>query len=85
MINFDVNTFFSTRELENCPPHFLKANTPINKESLIWVRNKLKGRYSLVQISNTDLNNFIFSQVLNIYFEDPREATIYELRWSGTK
>lgn len=85
MIEFSPEVFLKTRELDICPPHFTKATTPIHNESLIWVKNKLRGRYSLVIRHDSDMNNFIFSQVLNIFFEDPSEATIYELRWSGTK
>lgn len=82
MIEFDVETFLNTRELENCPPHFLKANTPVTGESLNWVKNKLRGRYSLV-LNDDTIHNFIFSHTLNIYFEDHSEATMYELRWAG--
>lgn len=84
MINFDVGVYHMVREVENCPTHFVKATTPITHDGLIWVKNTLKGRYSLV-FSEEESTNFIFTQKLNIYFEDPTEATIYELRWSGTK
>lgn len=85
MIEFSPEVFFNTRELDICPPHFIKATTPAHNEALVWVKNKLRGRYSLVIGTDNDLGNFIFSQTLNIFFEDPSEATMYELRWSGTK
>lgn len=83
MIEFDVGVYNSEREVENCPIHFIKTQTPITHDALNWVRNTLKGRYSLI-FSEDETTNFIFTQKLNIYFEDPSEATVYELRWSGS-
>ena len=85
MIEIKPQVYFGKRELDSCPPHFVKATTPINSESLIWVKNKLQGRYSLMSISDNDMNNFIFAQKMCIFFEDSGEAMMYELRWSGSK
>lgn len=38
-------------------------------------------------LANTDSEDplAIFIDTYHIYFEDPKEATLYELRWSGSK
>lgn len=68
--------WFSKRELGNIPRHFAKAQTPKTEESYIWVLTKLQGRFG---VSSDEL--FTTSQYF--FFEDPAEAMIYELRWSG--
>lgn len=73
--------WFGQRELSFVPKHFTKAPTPLNNQSLFWVRTKLSGRYSF---QNNYDNSIIFQESLVIYFEDPLEVTMYELRWSGT-
>ena len=74
-------TWFGQRELLFVPKHFVRAPTPLHTQALFWVRTKLSGRYSYQ--NNCD-NSIIFQESLVIYFEDPQEVTMYELRWSGT-
>ena len=76
--------WFGERELTHVPPHFTKAVTSVTQESLMWVSSKLIGRYAMT--THTDLDSgFIFESHTYIYFEDPAEAMIYELRWSGAQ
>lgn len=75
--------WYGERELSFTPPYFTKATTPVTPESLFWVRNKLTGRYCLV--GGVSIDHFVFDPQTYIYFEDPSEATVYELRWAGTK
>jgi hypothetical protein len=75
--------WFGTRELTNVPPHFVQANTPLNEKAKLWVVSKLQGRYAIASIS--DDNDVIPLPYEYIFFEDPSEAMIYELRWSGSK
>lgn len=87
----DVNLliWYGNRELENVPPHFHRASTKINDESIFWVRTKLSGRYSINSISDdVSEDNSIFSILdLNsyIFFEDERDLILYELKWAGSK
>lgn len=72
--------WFTERELDFVPKHFVKAPTPVNSQSLFWVKSTLTGRYSCQ--ANHE-SNVIFHESTIIYFEDPKELTIYELRWAG--
>jgi len=75
-MNRDINPqiWFSDRKLKSIPKHFLKSNTPASDEACVWVLSKLQGRFA------TDLGDSFDN---DIYFEDPKELMIYELRWSG--
>lgn len=84
MRDIDPLVWFGTRELLAIPKHFIRATTPITSESQkMWVITKLKGRYS---IGSFETANLVLGSVLNqyIFFEDPAEAMMYELRWSGS-
>jgi len=75
-MNRDINPqiWFSTRELKKPPKHFLKSTTSVSDDAYVWVLSKLQGRFA------TDLGDSFDN---DIYFEDPKELMIYELRWSG--
>jgi len=85
-MNVNPLLWFSERKLQHIPPHFIKAPTAITEESLFWVMTKCQGRYAIVS-AEEDVNDImsIFSLTQNIYFEDPAEAMMHELRWSGSK
>ena len=83
MREVNQQVWFGERELSHVPPHFVKATTPLTNEGLNWVNSKLVGRYSLSTLSEHE--NFIFESRTYIYFEDPGETMMYELRWSGSK
>ena len=85
MREFNPHLWFGKRELDHVPPYFTKATTPITYEKLEWVKTKLTGRYVLVKVTSQQQSFAVFEETQLIYFEDPKEATFYELRWSGTK
>ena len=82
-MNINVLAWYATRKLVTAPPHFVKCSTPLSDKSLLWVMTKLQGRYSLTDSDEDD--DFLFLTTQDISFEDPAEAMLYELRWSGTK
>ena len=76
-MNLDLQTWFIERNLDFCPKHFVKTKVLVTDTSLEWVYNNLKGRF-YIDKSSTDF----FSLDNYIYFEDPQEAMMFELRWS---
>jgi len=76
--------WFGTRLVNPIPKHFVRASTPITSESEQWVLTKLKGRYGTGTVDITS-SNMVISAEWNtfMFFEDPAEATFYELRWAG--
>lgn len=76
--------WYGTRELKLTPPHFVKCSAPLTGTSLEWVITKLQGRYTKDDAWDDDSELF-FVDTQYISFEDPAEAMLYELRWSGTK
>ena len=86
MIN--PSLWFGEREIKtHVPPHFIKCESPLNEKSKLWVMTKLQGRYSISTDSGNNEGDliYLFLDQEYIYFEDPAEATFYELRWSGSK
>ena len=73
--------WFGTREVDQVPHHFIKTSTLMTDENYIWVVAKLTGRYAIVT-GDHDISNLFVSKT-HIYFEDPKEAMLFELRWSG--
>lgn len=83
MREINPQVWFGERELKHVPPHFIKCPTPVTTESVMWVTSRLSGRFSLSTYSEQEL---FFLDINNyIYFENPSEATIYELRWAGSE
>ena len=80
-MKFNPLLWFTKRELDIVPPHFIKANTTLNNESRAWVESKLQGRFCV----KYSTSNLVFDDIRTIYFEDSKEAMLYELRWSGSK
>ena len=72
----DINlyTWFTNRELDFVPSHFVKSKTVLTTESKLWILEKLTGRFA---ISGSD---GIFGTA-SPWFEDPKEAVFYELTW----
>ena len=78
----DPTTWFSERELKYTPKHFVVTRANLTNESKLWILNNLKGRFTIVNESEDDeewLQVFSFGHPA---FEDPKEALIYELRWT---
>ena len=86
-MNVNPLLWFSEREVKFTPPHFVKCPTPLTEKSRHWVMSKTQSRYSICQGHEEDEDKlaFLFEDRYYIYFEDPKEATLYELRWSGSK
>lgn len=82
----DPITWYSNRELEFAPPHFTVAKTALSDESKLWIINNLRGRFSVMPyIDPEKLSSpwVLFNDNMGIpAFEDPKEALIYELKWS---
>jgi hypothetical protein len=85
-LTLDPFFWFDTRQLDFTPNHFVVTNTPATSESLLWVINNLKGRYSLIPetTNNTyDILSIVVTHNIGIIaFEDSTEAVFYELKWS---
>lgn len=81
MIDYEIDPYiwFGSRELNFCPKHFILASTPLTLDSKQWVLDNLKGRFCIVQTSQLFLIEYYLG---NIAFEDSKDATFYELKWS---
>jgi hypothetical protein len=79
----DPFSWYTNRELSFTPLHFTQTKTPLTIESKLWILNTLRGRFSVCQPSDTEYVEFelIMSEGVPA-FEDPKEATMYELKWS---
>lgn len=85
-MNVNPLLWYGERELQHIPPHFTKATTSLTDDSLFWIMTKCQGRYAITNAEEDDNDIMsIFVLARNIYFEDPAEAMMYELRWSGSK
>ena len=84
MVNeIDPYTWYSNREVNFTPQHFTIATTRLTEESKLWVIGTLKGRFSIMnKISPDDLWAGLVESDGVPAFEDPREAMMYELKWS---
>lgn len=81
-MNINLTTWFSDRQMQYLPLHFVTTNTEINDERLLWVLEKLVGRYYIGPSKNEeDWSYSLFNNSI-IYFEDPHEALFFELTWS---
>ena len=78
MVELNIDEWFKERKLTNCPPHFIKASAILTDSARDWIRERLSGRYCFVQYKGTQSWN----QVYTVAFENPNEATMYELMWS---
>jgi len=84
----DPQVWFADRRLTFEPKHFTRAKTKLTARSLDWITNNLTGRYCIGNFGEFDSMEFIFSsgsESLGLSapsFEDPSEATLYELTWS---
>lgn len=78
-LSINTDTWYKARELSYCPKHFIPAITPLTEEGKFWVLERLRGRY---YIEFSGFRRSIFDNKIVIYFEDPKEAVLYELTWS---
>lgn len=82
-MSINLMTWFSNRELDYCPKHFIQVNTPIDDERHHWILENLKGRYHIAYKKDSTNNEFLLL-LDDMYpcFEDPQEAVMYELKFS---
>lgn len=84
------SNWFSKRELKHPPSHFIRSSVPMTPDSYMWVISRLIGRFStsIIVYENDDdsFSSFLVNtDNMYIFFEDPAEVMMYELRWSGSK
>lgn len=81
MKELNVYTWFSDRKLTYCPAHFIVVKTFVTNESKLWIMENLRGRFCLVDaLSNDPFTDPSFGNYPA--FEDPQEATYFQLIWS---
>jgi hypothetical protein len=82
MTDYEIDpvVWFAERQVNYPPVHFVTVSTPVTEESKQWVLDHLRGRFSIT-IDTTDML-LNFDSLGCISFEDPKEATIFELKWS---
>lgn len=78
----DPIVWFSKREVKYSYKHFVLCSTPLTLESKHWVDNNLRGRYAISSHLTYYNSTAINESIGFISFEDPKEATLYELKWS---
>lgn len=83
----NLNTWYSDRELRFLPKHFVVSKTPITHESKQWILENLHGRFCVVNYidinsDDNDFRNNLFLPSDYPAFEDPKEAILYELKFS---
>lgn len=82
----NIATWFSARSVAFKPRHFVPTKTPLTTESMLWILETLKGRFSITGNPLTDSmqSGLLLTDELNQApsFEDPSEAVLYELTWS---
>lgn len=71
--------WFIDRQLSYKPVHFITAKTPLTKQSASWIIHTLNGRFTFE--GHKEMSDE-FDEVSMPSFEDPVEATLYELKWS---
>lgn len=83
-MNINLHTWYSERELDYCPKHFVSVNTPIDDEKHLWILENLKGRYHIGSKTRSNNEESLLSLFDDMYpyFEDMQEAVLYELTWS---
>jgi hypothetical protein len=85
MNEYDIDpiSWFSRRELQFTPPHFVVTQTTITTESKAWILSTLKGRFSIVFLDEVSDDYFSIVSISGCpAFENPQEALAYELKWA---
>jgi predicted SpoU family rRNA methylase len=73
------HVWFVDRQLGYKPIHFVTVRTPLTNQSAAWIINTLSGRFTFE--GHREMADD-FEEVCMPSFEDPIEATLYELTWS---
>ena len=80
MIN--LMTWFSDRQINFCPKHFVFVKIPITDESHNWIIDRLSGRFHISADPNQSSSSILFDVDEYPSFEDPQEAMLFQLTWS---
>lgn len=70
------------REVKNFPRHFVVTKTPITQESKQWILETLQDKFCIVSSLEIEDKMMLGFPTEIPAFEDPQEATFYELKWS---
>jgi hypothetical protein len=76
MNELNLMTWFTDRKVAFLPKHFVPTKSKVTDDSINWVLEKLSGRFYI------KTSNQFWEDTREIYFEDPKEAMVYELTWS---
>lgn len=74
--DINIQTWFSERELDYVPSHFVPSNVPLSPDAREWILEKLQGRFAITYRFTYTVNE------IYVAFEDPKEAMFYELTWA---
>jgi hypothetical protein len=83
-MNVDPLIWFQERELPFVPNHFIKCPTPTTNKSREWITNKITGRFCFSETNSSDDFVTMISLIRFVYFENERDAMLYELIWAGS-
>jgi hypothetical protein len=75
--------WYSDRELPFVPNHFIKCPTPVTVTNTKWILNKTVGRYAFCHELTLERANLVFDDQ-RVYFENEKDAMLYELLWAGS-
>lgn len=72
------------RKLAFCPNHFIKTDINFANETVLWVYESTRGRFSIYEKNPNDKEDSLFmvSILKCLAFEDPYEAVLCKLKWS---
>ena len=84
VLDIDPINWFSNREINSNPKHFVIAQAVLSEEARMWVMDKLKGRFTILPVTATGGDGWdnMYTMRSLVSFEDPSEAVLYELTWS---
>ena len=77
MNDINLMTWFAQRQLDFCPKHFVRCQTYLTDEARLWVYEYLTGRFYITTGVSDD-----WGLDTEIFFENPQEAMLYELKFS---
>jgi len=76
----DALVWNSDRLVTYKPKHFVTSETPLTKESKLWILKSLTGRFSIETYIRS--KDHLPDLLTLVSFEDPAELILYELTWS---
>jgi hypothetical protein len=82
--SLNLYTWYSEREITFAPVHFTVVKVLITPESKQWIFEKLLGRFCMVESPYYGMPSGLAHYDFGYYpaFEDPAEATFFQLIWS---